>query len=90
MLTSPRRYHAEEGRDLDDIRYETATDNAASIRTAKKIAMEINAEFDDDQPCHWRDIIPLMPPEAVQANLDTKEEPEPMKLLTRKAVTSDA
>lgn len=78
VLTSPRRFHAEESRDLDEIRKETIADNAASIRAAKKEAMAINKEFDDDQPCHWRDVFPMMTAEGIQSSTEAKPEPEPM------------
>lgn len=57
MLTSPRREHAKDGRDFYEIVTETVADNAYKIRAAKTAAMEINKEFKDDQPCHWRELL---------------------------------
>jgi len=55
---SPRRLHAEYGRDWEEIVEETVADNAYAIREAKAVAAEINAES-PDAPVNWRDLLNL-------------------------------
>lgn len=68
-LTSPRRIQAEQGADWDEVADELVADNAAAIRKAKTVAQEINDEFDDGQPVHWRELISLPAPEGLIVNL---------------------
>lgn len=69
-LTSPRRKHAERnGEEWEVIRREIIEDNASAIIDAKKRAMRINSQFDDGQPVHWRDLIPLPMPTGVQMTM---------------------
>lgn len=58
-LISPRRLHAERGRDWDDVVVETIADLSYAIRRAKKAAAKINSRFDDGMPVHWRELMPL-------------------------------
>lgn len=69
-LISPRRLHAERGRDWEEIASETVLDNAYAIRAAKKAAREINAEFPDDPtPVVWRELIALPLPAGQSVSL---------------------
>lgn len=69
VLTSPRRLHAERGRDWETIADETVQDNAYAIRLAKAEAAAINTEFTDSNPVHWRELISLPTPDGVQIAL---------------------
>jgi len=69
-LTSPRRLHAERGRDHEELVEETVQDNALAIRRAKTESVKINAEFADDQPVHWRELLSLPTPDGVSVKLD--------------------
>lgn len=76
-LTSPRRLHAErDGEDVDRISRETVEDNQYRIRLAKQAAKELNAEFPDDQPVHWRELIALPMPEGFTMQIAPATEPQ--------------
>lgn len=68
-LISPRRLHAERGRDWEDIAAEIVEDNALAIRLAKRTALAVNAEFEDDAPVHWRELLSLPTPDGVTVKL---------------------
>ncbi|MDE2472036.1 MAG: hypothetical protein KGL35_25725, partial [Bradyrhizobium sp.] len=68
-LTSPRRLQAERGREWTDVATEIVEDNAFAIRAAKKAAKQINAEFPDDDPVHWREMISLPTPEGTKLTI---------------------
>ncbi|KPK71192.1 MAG: hypothetical protein AMJ84_06515 [Acidithiobacillales bacterium SM23_46] len=70
--TSLRRFHASRGSDWDLISTEQVEDSALAIRKAKLAAQEINAEFDDGAPVHWRELINLPTPDTMPVRL-----PEP-------------
>ena len=57
-LASPRRLHAERGRDWVDVYSETIEDNAHAIQQAMGKAMEINAEGNPEK-ISWRDLLPM-------------------------------
>lgn len=59
-LTSPRRLHSGRGLDWETIAEETIDDNAYAIIRAKRKAAFINAKFPNDQPVHWRELLPLV------------------------------
>jgi capsid protein len=81
---SPRRVQARRGRDREVISTEIVDDNALAIVKAKTAAEEINGQFDDDQPVHWRELMSLPMPEGVQVNLSNEmeddEETEPQAM----------
>ncbi len=68
-LTSWRRMQATRGRDWQIVAGEIVADNALAIRLAKQTAQEINGEFPDDAPVHWRELISLPTPDGVSVAL---------------------
>lgn len=64
-LISPRRLHAERGRDWEEVADEIVADNAYAIRRAKRMAAKLNTQFPDD-PVHWRELLSLPTPDGVQ------------------------
>lgn len=64
-LISPRRLHAERGRDWNAIATETIEDNAFAIRKAREAAQKLNGEIDDGSPVHWRELLTLPSPDGV-------------------------
>lgn len=69
VLISPRRLHAERGRDWETIAEETVADNAYAIRKAKGEAAKLNTEFKDGNPVHWRELLSLPTPDGVDVAL---------------------
>lgn len=69
-LISPRRLHAERGRDWQEVATEIVADNAFAIERAKQRAAEINKRFSDGQPVHWRELVSLPTPDGVKVALD--------------------
>lgn len=65
-LISPRRLHAERGRDWDEIAEESIADNALAIKLAIKTAEEINKESDGTTLVHWRELLSLPAPEGLK------------------------
>lgn len=87
-LISPRRLHAERGRDWEEIAEESVSDNAYAIIRAKRTAMEINRRFDDGQPVHWRDLISLPTPDGVTVSASSSQPsqaPSQMPPVTKEA-----
>lgn len=72
-LISPRRLQAERGRDWPTQVREIVEDNALAIRTAKQQAKQLNAEFGDDDPVHWRELISLPTPDGVTVRVTANE-----------------
>ena len=68
-LTSPRRLHAERGRDWEDIASEIVQDNTLAITLAKRAAEQINKKYPADLPVHWRELISLPMPNGVQMTM---------------------
>lgn len=68
-LTSPRRLHAEDGQDWEEIADEIVDDNLYAIRRAKLAADKLNAEFPKQDPVHWRELLSLPTPDGVQMQL---------------------
>lgn len=64
-LTSPRRLHAERGRDWAEITTEMVEDNGMAIRKAKTEAAAINAEFPEDEAVHWRELLTITTPDGL-------------------------
>jgi len=80
VRNSPRRLHAERGRDWEDVADETVADNLYAIRAAKKAAAELNKEFkDDNSPVHWRELISLPTPDGVTITVAAQEDMPPVK-----------
>jgi lambda family phage portal protein len=74
-LTSPRRLQQSHSRDWDDVSSEMVEDYALAIGKAKRRAALLNAEFPDDDPVHWRELLPLIIPDGLKINIDTAGEP---------------
>jgi lambda family phage portal protein len=72
--TSKRRLHAEKGIEWNELAREIVEDNAIAIRLAKTAAQEINTEFDDDAPVHWRELISLPTPDGMAISLATGDD----------------
>jgi capsid protein len=68
-LTSQRRLNRERSSDWDELSTEIVEDNALAIRKAKREAQQINKEFDDGQPVHWRECLSLPTPDGVSMTL---------------------
>lgn len=64
-LISPRRLHAERGRDWEEVADEIVADNAYAIVRAKRKAERINKKYPTD-PVHWRELLSLPTPDGVQ------------------------
>lgn len=89
-LISPRRLHAERGREWETVADETIEDLAYAIRKAKAIAQKINSEYKDDAPVHWRELINLPMPSGVQMSFQdpqTKDAKEPLRLPVGDVIT---
>lgn len=67
-LISPRRLHAERGREWQEIASEIVADNSMAIQLAIEAAERINAIAPEGQRVHWREIISLPTPDGVQVN----------------------
>lgn len=76
VLNSPRRIHAEGGRDWEEVADETVADNTYAIVAAKKAAADINKKYPDD-PVHWRELISLPTPDGVTVALSTQQDEQP-------------
>jgi lambda family phage portal protein len=75
-LISPRRMHAERGREWAEVAREIVEDNGMAIRLAKQAAAGINAEAMDGQPVHWRELLSLPTPDGVSVKLDGGDAPQ--------------
>lgn len=64
-LTSPRRLHAEHGQEWAQVAREIVEDNVKAIVMARTEAVRINAQFDDGQTVHWRELLSLPTPDGV-------------------------
>jgi hypothetical protein len=85
-LISPRRLHAERGRDWEVIADETIADMEYAITKAKQAARRINAQF-NDAPIHWRELISLPMPTGIQM---TMQDPQALQQQAEQAATEDA
>jgi lambda family phage portal protein len=74
-LISPRRLQQAHSRDWDEISTEMVEDYASAIRKAKRMAITLNGEFPDDDPVHWRELLPLIIPEGMKITVDAGAEP---------------
>lgn len=77
-LTSPRRLHAERGRDWEDVAGEIVDDYAHAISLAKAKAQTINSTYDDGQPVHWQQLMPIPMPTGVQMTMSDPNSPQGM------------
>lgn len=68
-LTSPRRLHAEGGRDWEEVADEIVQDMSYAIVKAKQRARAINDQFQDNAPVHWRELISLPMPNGIQMTM---------------------
>jgi capsid protein len=68
-LTSPRRIQQEHGDNWPAVSQEIVDDNGDAIIKAKLKAAEINKQFPDDAPVHWRELLSLPTPDGVQVSL---------------------
>lgn len=72
-LTSPRRLHAEGGRDWEEIADEIVADMSYAIIKAKQQAKSINETIDDKAPVHWRELISLPMPAGIQMTMQDSQ-----------------
>jgi len=78
-LNSPRRIQSNNGRQWDEVYAEAIDDYAGAIARAKAQAIKLNDTYKDNQPVHWRDLLPLPSPEGVSASMQIEpaaEEPQ--------------
>jgi len=68
-LISPRRLHAERGREWEEIARELVEDNAMAIAGAMKAAAALNATAPEGQQVHWRELLSLPTPDGVSVKL---------------------
>lgn len=73
LITSPRRLHAEDGRNYQRVMRESIEDNGAAILAAAKKADEINSEL-GKKIVTWRDVLNRDMPKGDQL-IDTAENP---------------
>ncbi len=69
VLTSPRRLHAEGGRDWEEVADEAIEDYAYAISKAKNVAARINQQHPKDAPVQWRELISLPMPNGTQMTM---------------------
>ena len=69
LQQSPRRNAGEQGEDWVDIVRETCRDNRYAIVCAMRTANRINAEFPDQTPVDWREILSLPTPDRVNVSM---------------------
>jgi lambda family phage portal protein len=72
-LTSPRRLHAEGGRDWEEVADEIVEDMSYAIIRAKQQAKAINGQFQDNAPVHWRELISLPMPSGIQMTMQDSQ-----------------
>ncbi len=72
-LISPRRMHAENGCEWDDIAEEIVADNVKAIGLARTAAKQLNSQFPDEDPVHWREVISLPTPDGMVIKLQGTE-----------------
>lgn len=65
LLTSPRRLHAEQGNNWEDVSKEIVEDYSSAIKMAVKKAKELNTGNDDEDRVTWRDVLNLDAPAGV-------------------------
>lgn len=68
-LTSPRRIQQKNGRRWETVAQETIEDNRLAIVAAKKAAQELNEDFQDGTPVHWRELVSLPTPDGTAGQL---------------------
>lgn len=73
-LISPRRLHAERGRESEEIAAETIADNSAAIKAAITEAAKLTKETGVD--VHWREILPMPNAQGITISLNDGA-PEP-------------
>lgn len=82
-LTSPRRLHGERGAPWETIARESVDDYLLAIRYAKQAATKLNAEFPEDTPVHWRELLHLPMSNGVQMTMQDpnqfQQEEEPAR-----------
>jgi hypothetical protein len=67
---------ARNGLDTEEIDKEILSENYRLIRRAKKLTARINAEFDDGQPVHYRELMSRPFPEGMTFRLMGQEGPQ--------------
>ena len=75
-MNSRRRIMARNGLDIDEIDKEILDENYRVIRRAKRLTARINADFDDGQPVHYRELMSRPFPEGMTFRLMGQEGPE--------------
>lgn len=78
-LISPRRLHAERGRDWQDVYREIIEDNKEAIVAAKNAANEINGSITDKNPVHWRELLSLPTPDGVKIDIASAGNNQPLQ-----------
>ncbi len=73
-LNSQRRVQAKRGRDWEEVSTEIVDDNGNAIVKAKTKAQEINKQFPEDQPVHWREVLSLPVAEGVQVSINAGDD----------------
>jgi len=79
-IVSPSKMQAELNVDYESHVDETVKDNALAVRAAKKVASEINSEFQDGQPVHWQQLYPMPTPDGIQATAEVAKD-KPLEML---------
>lgn len=74
-LNSPRRVQANRGRDWFEVVDEIVEDHTYAIRKAKAAAAAINAEFPNDPPLSWREVMPMPSPTGQSVSITPSPEP---------------
>lgn len=66
---APSDIAGEQGSDWMELSDRIVSDWGYAIRKAKREAMAINQEFDDDAPVHWRECLNIVLPQGIQMTM---------------------
>jgi len=88
-LTSPRRLHAEGGRDWEEVADEIVQDMSYAVELAKQRAAVINTRYKDGAPVHWRELISLPMPAGLQMTMQDPNAAVPSDAAATEATTTE-
>lgn len=78
LLNSPRRIHAEQGRNFTEVVRETVEDIQFKYRTARDAARLLNGEANDEtEKVTWREMLPMTDGLEIKVNADSSSPQEP-------------
>lgn len=77
LLNSPRRIQARKGQNWQQVARESVEDCSYAIRLAKQAAAQINQDFPEDKPVHWRECLNLTSTEKLSLTVTAGGEDPP-------------